>query len=284
MTRTLSALQRNLVTLATAFAVSLLAVLFILPNLVNAAMLTQTLDLNDSNGDVTSLQTYLATNAALYPSGLVTGFFGPLTQAGVQRFQTAQGIVTSGTPETTGYGRVGPTTLARINSLMGGNSGSNISWDTVPVLSAHTIQVTNTTATFVWNTNELTRGEVYWSISPLQADESTGPRQQPYVSGTLALDAGGSQTNHTVTVSNLQANTLYYYLIRGIDPRIEMECSVSARANVRRRRSHQERILAGLGQGQTARMRINHPILGHRHVQRYPRQLFGGHNMGCVQG
>jgi hypothetical protein len=137
--------------------------------------------------------------------------------AGVQRFQTAQGIVTSGTPETTGYGRVGPTTLARINSLMGGNSGSNISWDTVPVLSAHTIQVTNTTATFVWNTNELTRGEVYWSISPLQADESTGPRQQPYVSGTLALDAGGSQTNHTVTVSNLQANTLYYYLIRGID-------------------------------------------------------------------
>jgi peptidoglycan hydrolase-like protein with peptidoglycan-binding domain len=217
MTRTLSALQRNLVTLATAFAVSLLAVLFILPNLVNAAMLTQTLDLNDSNGDVTSLQTYLATNAALYPSGLVTGFFGPLTQAGVQRFQTAQGIVTSGTPETTGYGRVGPTTLARINSLMGGNSGSNISWDTVPVLSAHTIQVTNTTATFVWNTNELTRGEVYWSISPLQADESTGPRQQPYVSGTLALDAGGSQTNHTVTVSNLQANTLYYYLIRGID-------------------------------------------------------------------
>lgn len=199
---------------------SFLGLLFVLPSLANAAMLTQTLDLNDSNGDVTSLQAYLATDAAIYPSGLVTGFFGPLTQAGVQRFQTAQGIVTSGTPESTGFGRVGPTTLARINSLMGGNtgnSGSNVSWDTVPVLSPHTIQVTNTTATFSWTTNELTRGEVYWSISPLRADESTGPRQQPYVSGTLALDAGGSQTNHTVMVSNLQANTLYYYLVRGID-------------------------------------------------------------------
>ncbi len=192
-------------------------VLFALPASASAAMLTQTLDLGDSNSDVTSLQSYLATNATIYPSGLVTGYFGPLTQAGVQRFQTAQGIVTSGTPESTGYGRVGPTTLARINSLMGGSPGSNVSWDTVPVLSPHTIQVTNTTATFIWNTNELTRGEVYWSTSPLRADEATGPRQQPYVSGTLALDAGGSQTNHTVMVSNLQANTLYYYLVRGID-------------------------------------------------------------------
>lgn len=212
--------EKHNVLLALAITATILFMGFFGIQSAYAAMLTQTLDLGDSNGDVTSLQTYLATNAAIYPSGLVTGFFGPLTQAGVQRFQTAQGIVTSGTPESTGFGRVGPTTLARINSLMGGNtgnSGSNVSWDTVPVLSPHTIQVTNTTATFSWTTNELTRGEVYWSISPLRADESTGPRQQPYVSGTLALDAGGSQTNHTVMVSNLQANTLYYYLVRGID-------------------------------------------------------------------
>lgn len=202
---------------ATVVATAIVALTFAFPASASAAMLTQTLDLGDSNGDVTSLQTYLATNATIYPSGLVTGFYGPLTQAAVERFQTAQGIVTSGTAATTGYGRVGPSTLARINSLMGGTTPTNVSWDTVPVLSPHTIQVTNTTATFSWNTNELTRGEVYWSNSALRSDEATGPRQQPYVSGTLALDAGGSQTTHTVTVSNLQANTLYYYLVRGID-------------------------------------------------------------------
>ncbi|MEK7643090.1 MAG: fibronectin type III domain-containing protein [Patescibacteria group bacterium] len=179
------------------------------------AAITNHLDLGATGSEVTQLQTYLATNASIYPSGLITGFFGPLTQAGVQRFQAAQGIVSSGTPETTGYGRVGPTTMARINALMG--SGSQVSWDTVPVLSTPQVERTNTTATFTWTTNEPTQGQVYWDTTALRADEATGPRQQPYVSGALALDAGGSQTNHTVTVSNLQPNTLYHYLVRGVD-------------------------------------------------------------------
>ena len=216
----MTALPRNFVLLATIVVASVLVLAFILPSIAYAAMLTQTLDFGESNDDVTSLQTYLATNASIYPSGLVTGYFGPLTRAGVEKFQTAQGIVTSGTPETTGYGRVGPTTLARINSLMGGtsaNPGSNISWDTVPTLSAPTVQRSNTTATFTWTTNEPTIGEVYWDQAPLITNEATGPRQTPYVSGTLATDAGGYQTNHTVTVSNLQANILYHFLVRGID-------------------------------------------------------------------
>jgi len=196
-------------TIATIFAISFLGV-------GNAsAAITASLDRGDTGEQVRELQTYLATNASIYPSGLVTGYFGPLTEAGVQRFQTAQGIISNGTPATTGYGRVGPLTMARINSLMG--SGSQYSWDTVPVLSNSAVQQTNTTATFTWMSNELTEGQVYWSTSPLQFDEATGPKQQPYVSGTLALDAGGMQNAHSVTVSNLQANTLYYYLIRGVD-------------------------------------------------------------------
>lgn len=216
MNKTLSALQRNIIILATLFAASFVALLFVLPNFASAATLTQTLDLGDSNSDVTSLQTYLASDATLYPSGLVTGYFGALTQAAVQRFQTAQGIVTSGTPETTGYGRVGPATRTRLNTLMGGQT-NNVSWDTVPVVSAPTITTTNTTATFTWTSNEPTLGQVYWSLNPLQFDEATGPHQVPYISGTLAVDAGGQQTYHTVTVANLQPNTPYNYLIRSID-------------------------------------------------------------------
>ncbi len=183
-----------------------------------SAMITSSLDFGSTGTQVTELQTYLATNSSIYPSGLVTGYFGPLTQAGVQRFQATQGIVSSGTPSSTGYGRVGPITMQRINALMGSvGSGDQTFWDVPPILSNSGVQYTSTTATFTWVTNEATQGQVYWSSSPLQMNEATGPRQQPYVSGTLALDAGGFQTNHTVIVSNLQPNTTYYYVIRGVD-------------------------------------------------------------------
>lgn len=180
------------------------------------AVITSQLELGDRNAEVTELQTYLAKNASMYPEGLITGYFGQLTKAAVERFQTSQGIVSQGTPATTGYGRVGPQTMARINSLLG--SGGQVSWDDVPpILSNASVQYTNTTATFRWTTNEPTQGQVYWSAVPLQFNEATGPRQQPYVSGTLALDAGGLQTSHTVMVSNLQPNTTYYYLVRSVD-------------------------------------------------------------------
>jgi peptidoglycan hydrolase-like protein with peptidoglycan-binding domain len=172
------------------------------------------LDFGSRGVAVSDLQTYLSTNSNIYPSHLVTGYFGQLTKEGVQRFQTAQGIVSSGTPQTTGYGRVGPATLARLNAVMPGDSAYV---NSVPILGAPSVQYGNTTATISWSTNEPTQGQLYWGLSPIQADEATGPNQMPYISGALAVDAGGLQTNHTVTVSNLQTNTTYYYLIRAID-------------------------------------------------------------------
>lgn len=180
------------------------------------ATINSSLDFGSTGSQVTELQTYLATNASIYPSGLITGFFGPLTRAAVERFQTAQGIVSSGSPQTTGYGRVGPTTRARINSLLGVGTNQQF-WDASPRLSNPNIQVTNTTVTFTWTTNEPTQGQIYWDSAPIRTDEATDTNQNPYVGGNLALDAGGLQTNHSVTVSNLQANTTYYYLVRGID-------------------------------------------------------------------
>ena len=49
-------------------------------------------------------------------SGPVTGYFGPMTEAGVQNFQRAQGVASSGSPWTTGYGAVGPKTRAALNA------------------------------------------------------------------------------------------------------------------------------------------------------------------------
>ena len=178
------------------------------------AAITSQLDLGSTGSEVTELQTYLATNASIYPSGLVTGYFGPLTQAGVERFQTTQGIVSGGTPESTGFGRVGPTTMARINVLLG--SGTGVSWDTSPTLSVPAVQYNSSSATFTWTTNESTQGQVYYDTAPLRMNEATGPRQQPFVSGAYVTDNGG-QTNHSITVQNLKANTVYYFLTRGVD-------------------------------------------------------------------
>src|SRR3989344_4747053 len=111
-----------------------------------AAMITSQLDIGDRGSQVTELQTYLATNASIYPQGLITGYFGQLTKAAVERFQTTQGIVSNGTPATTGYGRVGPQTMSRINSLLGSGSGNQTYWDTSPNLSMPMVQRSKTIA------------------------------------------------------------------------------------------------------------------------------------------
>lgn len=179
----------------------------------HAAVSTQ-MSIGSRGADVTRLQTYLAANPELYPEGLITGYFGLLTQAAVKRFQAAQGIVSSGSPATTGYGRVGPLTMARLNQLMdaGGTQSSNI----VPLFTSFSIQVGRTTATTTWSTNEFTQGQVYVDTVAIRADEATGPHQLPFVSGTLVADTV-LRTGHSVALSNLQPNTDYFYLVRAID-------------------------------------------------------------------
>jgi len=213
----------------------LIAALFILFASIqdaSAAALTRSLDVGSTGADVTSLQSFLALDASIYPEKLVTGYFGSLTQSAVQRFQTVQGIVSSGSPLTTGYGRVGPTTRTRINTLMGGETSA--SWDTVPILSAPAVQTTGTSATITWFTNEATKGQVYLDTSSIRSDEATGPGQMPYISGTLYLDSNGAlMTNHSVMIQNLQPNTDYNFVVRAIDSgnNISITLSRSFRTN-----------------------------------------------------
>lgn len=74
----------------------------------------------DTTGAVKRLQTILAKDKILYPEGLVTGYFGPATLRAVQAFQRKNNIVSSGTPETTGYGAVGPKTATALLALCSG--------------------------------------------------------------------------------------------------------------------------------------------------------------------
>src|SRR3989344_3272178 len=77
-------------------------------------VLTRALSVGVSGADVTSLQQFLAADPAVYPEGTASGYFGPLTEQAVQRWQAKYNVVTSGTPATTGYGAVGPMTRSAI--------------------------------------------------------------------------------------------------------------------------------------------------------------------------
>jgi peptidoglycan hydrolase-like protein with peptidoglycan-binding domain len=75
--------------------------------------------------DVKQLQTFLKTTGDYtYPE--ITGYYGTQTELAVQRYQKRNNIVSSGTPTTTGYGNVGPSTRASITR-------TNIPTPTIPV-------------------------------------------------------------------------------------------------------------------------------------------------------
>ena len=76
------------------------------------------LSLGAKNDDVTRLQLLLAQDKSLYPEGLVTGYFGRLTQNAVRAFQLKYGVIKSASDQ--GNGRVGPKTRAKLNEVFGG--------------------------------------------------------------------------------------------------------------------------------------------------------------------
>ncbi len=96
-----------------------LILFFILSCLAPNAYAARSLSLGLSGSDVNTLQNTLITKGYLAP-GKATGYFGPLTQTAIKKFQCDQNIICSGT---TGYGVYGPrtqTALAGTGSFSGG--------------------------------------------------------------------------------------------------------------------------------------------------------------------
>jgi peptidoglycan hydrolase-like protein with peptidoglycan-binding domain len=173
--------------------------------------------------NVSSIQTFLASNPALYPEGLVTGYFGSLTQAAVQRFQAFYGIVSSGSPSTTGYGRVGPATLAKMNALIAvggmGSTGGMVGDVSAPYISNVTVSTTGNSATVSWMTNEPSTDRIYYDTTPIRFNEGDINSSGFLVlSGQAGSASADLMTSHVGTISNLASNTTYYYLIVSKDP------------------------------------------------------------------
>jgi hypothetical protein len=180
--------------------------------------LSATLDFGSRGTNVTNLQDYLKDNPTFYPEGLVTGYFGSLTRAAVQRFQAFYGIVSSGTPASTGYGRVGPTTLAKINSLMVGGTPTTSTDVSGPLFFNVTQTQTNSSATLNFNTNENAITRVAYGTSPLMFNEGDiNSNGFGVIGGSSINSVNGLSTSHSLTIPNLQANTTYYYTVIGTD-------------------------------------------------------------------
>ena len=171
------------------------------------ASITSYMGVGSTGGDVTELQQFLATNFSIYPEGIVSGYFGGLTKAAVTQFQVAFDIDQVGV--------VGPVTSSQINSIMALGFGLDTKASIMTNLS---VQTSNNSATVSWSTNELGKGQVFYSTSPIVSTETSGHAQLPYTSGTLAVSTFSSATNsHAINLTGLQSNTQYYYVARSID-------------------------------------------------------------------
>lgn len=174
-------------------------VLMSIPLLAQAATLNRQLQVGMSGSDVSALQTFLATDATIYPQGLVTGYFGFLTKSAVANFQSRNGLPA--------VGRVGPATLPVINAQMANGLGDA----NAPVISNMHISLGNTTVAISYTTNEASRGTIYYSSSPLTVSES--PNNVSITGASSASVDTSLRSSHNIQINGLQANTTYYYMV-----------------------------------------------------------------------
>jgi Putative peptidoglycan binding domain len=169
------------------------------------------LDFGQRNLDITNLQTFFADNAAIYPEGLVTGYFGGLTRSAVMRFQAFYGFDQ--------VGRVGPITREKINNLIITGGWTLTSFDVSgPAFYNVTRGQNVNSATFTFNTNENTMARVVYSTSQLRFNEGDiNSNGFGAIGGLSANSISAMSTSHSITIPNLQANTLYYYTIIASD-------------------------------------------------------------------
>jgi PKD repeat protein len=151
---------------------------------------TRTLMRGSSGSDVRDLQDFLV-NKGLLSSDSVTGYFGSLTEQAVQAFQSQNGIVSSGSPSTTGWGVVGPKTAGVISSLMGGQTSTRSGSDQAGGSS--------------------TGGATSLVVSPKTgSDQGGGSSTGGAVSLVVSPKTGAAPLTVGIAASGLNAATTYY--------------------------------------------------------------------------
>ena len=186
--------------------VVMMGLLFIPINKAAAVTITSQLGLGNRGTNVTELQRFLGTNSMIYPSNLVTGYFGPLTREAVIQFQISHNLP--------GVGRVGPQTLAVLNGLLAKGNIIDISAPQITAVSVNNISSSGVTIS--WTTNEGSKTKVFYNSIPLAEAEATQSFTEPQISGSVMSD-NSFTAGHSFNLTGLQSNTTYYYVVESID-------------------------------------------------------------------
>ena len=109
----------------------------LVPSVAPIKKFVQRLILGAKNDEVKRLQEFLAKDRTIYPEGMITGKFGPLTKKAIQKFQEKYGIAKKGD---VGYGEVGPNTRAQINKLLAGAVAATPQLPPIAAPSAQLVQ------------------------------------------------------------------------------------------------------------------------------------------------
>jgi len=142
---------------------------------------------------VLQIQNELVALGLLDPSD-ATGYFGQLTQSAIETFQSQDGIVSSGTGATTGFGVAGPRTRAALAAAVAGQGTG-----TAGTTGTTTPPTANTSITS--NTTQSSSGPSVTASSGLSLLQSLLAEIQSLQSQMTALTSGAAPANTT------QANT-----------------------------------------------------------------------------
>lgn len=147
---------------------------------------------SDSNsaGQVSKLQRFL-TDTEHYSYGELTGYYGPATQRAVQAWQAANGVVSSGDPETTGYGVVGPST----RSAMARNCATVTTPAAVPVvekesLATLTIQDYSESKSLILGSKSIGKELLSFRVDADEAQKQVRITEVPVTIGLPIVKAG----------------------------------------------------------------------------------------------
>lgn len=179
--------------------------IFGVASITNAQVINSTLSPGARGAEVSKLQSFLATNPLIYPEGLVTGFYGPLTEAAVRQFQVNYDL-----PQ---VGIFGPLTQAKMNKVISSGLGLDIS---APIISQVAKQANNNSATLSFTTDSYSNGKVYYDTKPLYISDASMRFTAPSVSGSTK----GENTLtafHSINMGDLSPNTTYHYLVQVTD-------------------------------------------------------------------
>ena len=168
--------------------------------------ITSQMGVGSRGTNVYNLQTFLASNSDIYPAGLVTGYFGALTDAAVRQYQLSYGISM--------VGHVGPVTIASINNTMARQYGIDVYGSRMYNIS---VQPFSNSAVINWTATGYNSGKVYYSTSSFGYVPAVGNFSAPMILGGSNVSTAYAANAQSVTLSNLMPHTMYYYIIEVAD-------------------------------------------------------------------